>query len=81
MSAPLSILGVIWIRETNITLTMSIFIIHYNHFSVEYTGPPARSVEEGAVDDIDLCLTVTEAREDHIFRRYYIDLISGSATG
>ena len=56
-------------------------IIYHNHFSVVFTGPLARSVDEGSVDDIELCLTVTEAREDHIFREYYIDLISGSATG
>ena len=74
MPAPLSTVGVVWVRLLNITE----YIIP---LSVVFTGPLARSVEEGAVDDIDLCLTVTEAREDHIFRRYYIDLISGSATG
>ena len=39
------------------------------------------SVEEGAIDGLLFCLTVTEARESYIFREYMIESIQESANG
>ena len=59
--------------------TLSLLLL--SSISVAFTSPLVRSVEEGAVDEIEFCLTVTEVVQSHIFREYYIDLIPGSATG
>ena len=39
------------------------------------------SVEEGAIDGLLFCLTVTEARESYNFREYMIKSIQESAKG
>ena len=49
--------------------------------SVAFIGPLIMSVEEGAVDGIKFCLTVTEAHQSYIFREYFIYPISGMAIG
>ena len=56
-----------------------VLTIHY--LLVEVSTPLVMSVEEGAIDGLLFCLTVTEARESYIFREYMIESIQESAKG
>ena len=52
-----------------------VYVMYYLSCAVELGSPPEISVVEGREKDIQLCLTVTEVREHHIFRQYTFESI------
>ena len=45
---------------------------HNVSYAVEFTSP--LSIDEGTVDTLQFCFTVTEVLEENIFTHYYVNL-------